>query len=175
MTVELPAVKSGSNVSVKLTSGSVVFENPSLKVGADSTGAVTFNVPADFPSGPATLTVSGTEVSDREVSIPEISIPEISTSVSIPSDISTPEPVKDTITRGVAFARDVPVEINATCEGDTGTTTPSGDQRGGNLPRTGSDTGRLVGIGAALIVIGAAAVYGALRSKGQSAAGASTA
>jgi hypothetical protein len=139
MTVNLTGWKPGSTVSVQLTSGSAVFDAPSITVGADSTGAVTFNVPANFPSGPATLTVSGTALGET------------------------------------AVTRDIPVEINATCEGATGTTTPGGNQGGGNLPRTGSDTGRLVGIGAALIVIGAAAVYGALRSKGQAAAGESTA
>ena len=47
----------------------------------------------------------------------------------------------------------------------TSSTTGTGDGGTGNLPVTGSDNGFLVGIGAALIVVGAAAVYGATRSR----------
>ena len=40
----------------------------------------------------------------------------------------------------------------------------TGGSQGGNLPRTGSsDTGQLVGLGAALVVLGGAAVYGSRR------------
>ena len=49
----------------------------------------------------------------------------------------------------------------------TSSTAPGGDNGSGNLPVTGSDSGFLVGIGAAMIVVGAAAVYGATRSRRQ--------
>ncbi|MCX7620794.1 MAG: hypothetical protein N2037_08145 [Acidimicrobiales bacterium] len=138
LTVTITGWKPDSTVSVTLTSGSATFNGPPITVGSDSTGTVTFNIPANFPAGPATLTVSGTALGETRIT------------------------------------RDIPVEINATCEGGGGSSVPTGDQGGGNLPRTGSDTGRLVGLGAALIVIGAAAVYGALRSKGQPATGNNT-
>ncbi len=138
MTVTVTGWKPGSSVSVQLISGSAVFDAPPILVSDESTGATTFTIPANFPVGPATLTVSGTALGETQVT------------------------------------RDQPVEINATCQGGGGSTQPGGDQGGGNLPRTGSDTGRLVGLGAALIVIGAAAVYGALRTRNESAAGETT-
>lgn len=61
----------------------------------------------------------------------------------------------------------VPVTVTA-CGPDTTpapTTIVTGTTTGGSLPVTGSDSGRLIGIGAGLIVLGAAAVYGARRSR----------
>lgn len=45
------------------------------------------------------------------------------------------------------------------------TVTPVSSTTTGYLPTTGSSSGRFVGIGAALIVLGGAALYGATRSK----------
>ena len=64
-------------------------------------------------------------------------------------------------TRAIAICDTAPPSTPTTADGGDGT----GQQ--GTLPRTGSDSGRLVGLAAALIVIGAAAVYGATRGRRQ--------
>ncbi len=72
---------------------------------------------------------------------------------------------------GNDISKVVPVTVVA-CGSDTTaapvTTVITGTTTGGSLPVTGSDSGRLIGIGAGLIVLGAAAVYGARRSRSTS-------
>jgi LPXTG-motif cell wall-anchored protein len=66
---------------------------------------------------------------------------------------------------GKAVSKAVPVTIDA-CGSVTPSVTPTAPpSTTGTLPVTGSDSGRLIGIGAGLIVLGGAAVYGSLRSR----------
>ena len=135
VTVEATGFLPNSTADVSLEANGNSIALGQLSIAASSKGSATFSVPASFPLGPATALTSGTNMVGKAVSPPQAS------------------PVTVTAC-GVS-----PSSTSYTPTSYSGTTTS------GSLPRTGSDSGRLIGIGAGLIVLGGAAVYGSLRSR----------
>lgn len=137
VTVTATGFLPNSTADVTLEANGTSIALGQVSIGATASGTATFSVPSSFPLGPATATTAGTDM------------------------------------LGKAFTQPSPVTVSE-CGGTTTTTsgTPtttsqiiSGTTTSGSLPRTGSDSGRLIGIGAGLIVLGGAAVYGSLRSR----------
>ncbi|MFN8038158.1 MAG: LPXTG cell wall anchor domain-containing protein [Acidimicrobiales bacterium] len=136
VTVTATGFLPNSTADVTLEANGTSIALGQVSIGATAGGTATFSVPATFPLGPATATTAGTNM------------------------------------LGKAFSQPSPVTVSA-CSPDTTPTSSiisttsiiSGTTTSGSLPRTGSDSGRLIGIGAGLIVLGGAAVYGSLRSR----------
>ena len=136
VTVEATGFLPNSTADVSLEANGNSIALGQLSIAATSKGTATFSVPASFPLGPATALTSGTNMVGKPVSPPQAS-PVTVAACGAPTTAST----------------------SYTPTSYSGTTTS------GSLPRTGSDSGRLIGIGAGLIVLGGAAVYGSLRSR----------
>jgi len=136
VTVTATGFLPNSTADVTLEANGTSIALGQVSIGATAGGTATFSVPSSFPLGPATATTAGTNM------------------------------------LGKAFSQPSPVTVSQ-CGGTTSTTVYvapttaiiTGTTTSGSLPRTGSDSGRLIGIGAGLIVLGGAAVYGSLRSR----------
>ncbi len=123
ITVNLSGWAPGSTVTITIDCAGTQVNIGSVNIGAGATGSGNVTIPASCPTGPTTVTGTGTNMGDQ------------ATSANFPIVLGTQTSTTPTT---------VPVT---------------------QIPVTGAETGRLVTIGAALVVIGSAALYGSLRAR----------
>ncbi len=144
ITVDLAGWHPGSNVTITIGCNGSPVALGSIAIGPDTKGSGNFTVPADCPLGPQVVTGTGPDMLDNV------------TSREGPVVIAANATTTTTVSGGGGGG--------GSGSGGSGSGS-SGSGGSGSLPSTGSNTGRLVTIGAALVVIGASALYGSARSR----------
>jgi len=141
ITVEVSGWLPGSVVAITITCNGSPIALGNITIGANSQGTGNFTVPVDCPLGPQVVTGTGPNMLN------------VTTSREGPIVL-----VSSTTTSAIG---------GGAGSGGSGNNSGGGSGSGGagSLPNTGSNTGRMVTLGSALIVIGGAALYGSLRNR----------
>lgn len=145
ITVEVSGWLPGSTVAITISCNGSPVALGNITIGSNSQGTGNFTVPVDCPLGPQVATGTGPNMLNV-ITSREGPIVLVSSTTTLPGG-------------------------GGSGSGGSGNNSGGGSGSGGSgsgsgaLPNTGSNTGRMVTLGSALIVIGGAALYGSLRSR----------